>query len=189
MSLNRRWRRTAALLLVFSWPLFFSNSVRAQGYSQDQIKAATLINIVGFIQWPPGAILPAPSPVTFCLLGRGGVSDELERSAPRQEFAGHKIAVRQMKGHQDLNGCHLVFVSAAAEKLQQRLIESARGLPVVLVAEIAGFADKGGTINMGFQNGRITFVINAESTEEARLKINPKLLAAAHIVRSENQKR
>jgi hypothetical protein len=186
MRLNNDGRR-ASLLLLICGILALAPRTSGQGYSQDQIKADALINLVGFMQWPQGTILPAPSPITFCLLGRSATGDELERSAQSKQFGGHKITVNRMKGPQELAGCHLVFLGASAEKLQEKLIESAKGLPIALVAEIPGFARKGGTLNLGLQNTRIIFEINTDSAEQAHLKINPRLLAVASLVRAARQ--
>jgi hypothetical protein len=156
----------------------------AQRYSQEHVNATALINLAGFIEWPRGVIQPPPAPVTFCTLGEGGTVAELERSSHSQKVNLHDIAVRTMQGPQDVAGCHLIFLTAGAAKHQQKVIESAKGLPVALVSEIAGFARKGGTVNFSNVNGRIILDVNQKSAEAANLKINARILMMSTIVRS-----
>jgi len=158
--------------------------VSAQRYSQEHVNATALIHLAGFIEWPRGVIPPPPAPVTFCTLGEGGTAAELERSSHSQKVNLHDIAVRTMQGPEDVAGCHLIFLAAGAVKHQQRVIGAAKGLPVALVSEIAGFARKGGTVNFSNVNGRILLDVNQASAEAANLKINARILMMATIVRS-----
>lgn len=155
-----------------------------QSVSADQLKAVYLFNFAKFVEWP-AEVFPAPdSPINFCVLGRSPAGDELDASIHGKGINTHIIAVRHLHGPEEIKDCHLVFLTASAGKQQRKLLQSARGVPVLLVSEMPGFARSGGEINFLIENGRLIFEVNAGAAEAAHLKISSKLLALAHIVSS-----
>jgi hypothetical protein len=160
----------------------------AQSATEDQVKAAYLFNFAKFIEWPAEAFDKPDAPINFCALGRSPVVDELDSSVGGKSLNGHTIMIKHLHGPEEIKGCHLLFLSASAGKQQQKLLQAASGLPVLLVAETAGFARAGGTINFMMESGRLLFEINIKAAENAHLKISSKLLSLARIV-SPNEER
>jgi hypothetical protein len=162
--------------------------VLAQAATEDQVKAAYVFNFAKFIQWPTEAFATADAPMNFCVLGRSPVVDELDSSMNGKSVNGHAIVVKHLHGPDEIKGCHLIFLAASAGKQQQKLIQTAKGSTVLLVAETPGFAHAGGTINFIMENGRLIFEVNINAAESAHLKINSKLLALARIVSATEEK-
>jgi hypothetical protein len=157
-------------------------SVSAQSATEDQVKAAYLFNFAKFIEWPPEVFDKPDAPMNFCLLGRSPVADEFDSSVRGKSISGHSINIKHLQSPADIKGCHLVFLAASAGKQQQKLVQLAKGTPVLLVAETAGFARAGGTINFIKENDRLVFEVNITAAESSHLKISSKLLALARIV-------
>ena len=65
-----------------------------------------------------------------------------------------------------------------------RVISAVKKWPVLTVADIDGFARRGGTIGFFREKNRIRFEINEESAKKAGLKLNAKLLYLGKIVRN-----
>jgi hypothetical protein len=154
----------------------------AQSVTDDQVKAAYLFNFAKFIEWPADVFNKADAPMNFCSLGRSPVVDELDSSVRGKSINGHTITLKHLQGPEDLKGCHLVFLAASAGKQQQKLLQAAKGMPILLVAEASGFARAGGTINFIMESGRLLFEINIKASESAHLKLSSKLLSLARIV-------
>jgi YfiR/HmsC-like len=173
----------AGLCVAFSAAPAFAQSV-----TDDQVKAAYVFNFAKFIQWPAEVFATADAPMNFCVLGRSPVVDELDSSMNGKSVNGHAIVVKHLHGPDEIKGCHLVFLAASAGKQQQKLIQTAKGSTVLLVAEMPGFAHAGGTINFIMENGRLIFEVNIIAAESAHLKINSKLLALARIVSPTEEK-
>jgi hypothetical protein len=161
---------------------FSAAPVSAQSVTDDQVKAAYIFNFAKFIEWPPQVFTAKESPMNFCVLGRSPVVDELDSSIGGKSVNGHTIMIKHLRGPDEIKDCHLIFLAASAGKQQQKLIEAAKGLPVLLVAETPGFARSGGTINFITESGRLLFEVNINAAESAHLKISSKLLALARIV-------
>jgi hypothetical protein len=156
--------------------------VFAQSATEDQIKAAYLFNFAKFIEWPAEGFDKADAAMNFCTLGRSPVVDELDSAVRGKSIGGHVVIVKHLHGPEEVKGCHLVFLAASAIKQQGRLLQAARGSPILLVGETSGFARAGGSIDFIMENSRLIFEVNNVAAENAHLKISSKLLALARIV-------
>lgn len=182
---NRRIRHieVAILSALLCWAPDATPALAQQSATEDQVKAAFLFNFAKFIEWPAEVFDKADSPMIFCTAGNSPVVDELDSTIQGKTVNGHIIAVRHLREPEEIKGCHLVFLAASAgRQQQQRLLQAAKGSPVLLVAEISGFARAGGAINFLLENGRVIFEVNIRAAESAHLKISSKLLALARIV-------
>jgi hypothetical protein len=186
--LSKFWQKSGKAIALL---LLCGASARpgvAQSATEDQVKAAYLFNFAKFIEWPEGAFAAPDSTLDFCTLGRSPVADELDSSVRGKSINRHTIAVRHLRGPEEIKGCHLVFLAASAGKQQQKLVLAAKGSPVLLVAETSGFAQAGGTINFYNESGRLLFEVNIGAAESAHLKISSKLLSLARIVTASEAK-
>jgi len=173
----------ALLFLALAAPSFGAQSV-----SEDQVKAAYLFNFAKFIEWPPEAFSAANAPMNFCTLGHSPVVDEIDASVRGKNIGDHTIAVKHLHSVEEMKDCQLIFVASVANKQQQKLIQAAKGTPVLLVAEIPGFSRAGGTINFIMEDGRLLFEINLQAAASAHLKISSKLLTMARITSQDEVK-
>jgi hypothetical protein len=172
------------LLLGACWPV----PAAAQSVSEDQLKAVYMFNFAKFVDWPAETLRTADAPMNFCVLGRSPASDELDVSIRGKAVNAHIIAVRHLRGPEEIKDCHLVFLAASAGKQNLKLLQAARGLPVLLVSESPGFAKAGGAIDFLIEDGKVIFEVNQNAAETAHLKISSKLLALARIVSSTDER-
>jgi hypothetical protein len=186
--LSRVWQRSGKAIALLLLCGASAVPAVAQSATEDQVKAAYLFNFAKFIEWPAETFAAADSALNFCTLGRSPVVDELDSSVRGKSINRHTIAVRHLRGPEEMQGCHLVFLAASAGKQQQKLVLAAKGSPVLLVAEISGFAQAGGTINFYSEAGRLLFEVNIGAAESAHLKVSSKLLALARIVSASDAK-
>ena len=162
---------------------------QAQSATEDQIKAAYVLNFARFVDWPQEAFKGEPG-FNFCALGRSRVADELAADIQGKNINGRMSAFRYLNNLDDSRNCHVIFVSGNAAKQQQKLLEIQRGRPVLIVGEFPGFAQAGGTMDFIVENGKVMFEVNLAAADEAHLKLSSKLLALAKILSlaSEKQK-
>ena len=180
--LTNRWR-LVMLLALMAWPLNWTNSgLFAQATSDDQIKAAYLFNFAKLVEWPASAHSSSDSPLTFCLLGRSRVADELESSVGDNKIGGRPLRIRNLQNGDELGGCHMLFIAGSASRQQDRVIQQAKGKPLLLVGETPGFTNLGGTIGFLQEGGRVGFEVNLAASEQAGLKISARLLSIARSV-------
>ncbi|HEY3768218.1 MAG TPA: YfiR family protein [Candidatus Angelobacter sp.] len=186
--MSKLWQTSGKAIALLLLGGALARPAVAQSATEDQVKAAYLFNFAKFIEWPPEAFETADSALNFCTLGRSPVVDELDSSMLGKSINRHAIAVRHLRGPEDIKGCHLVFLAASAVKQQQKLVLAAKGSPMLLVAETPGFAQAGGTINFYSEAGRLLFEVNISAAENAHLKVSSKLLSLARIVTASEAK-
>jgi len=160
---------------------------QAQSATEDQIKAAYVLNFASFVDWPSEAFTGEPG-FNFCALGRSRVADELNADIQGKKINGRVSAFRYLKNPDDSHNCHVVFVSGNSAKQQQKLLDIQSGRPTLLVGEFPGFAQAGGTMDFIVENGKVMFEVNLVAANEAHLKLSSKLLSLARILPRSSEK-
>lgn len=165
-----RWRFLALGLMSFC----FASSASSQELSEYQLKAAFLYNFAVFTEWPPqvGSVL------NLCVYGRDPFGVEIDRL--NGKAAGTRtLAVHGKTGAAALQACQIVFIGSADIDQLPRLLESLRGVPVLVVADSPGAARQGAALNMRLAQGRVTFEANLVAARGAGLKLSARMLNLA----------
>ena len=162
-----------------SWPPVRAESAAHREYL---IKAAFLYNFAKFIDWPAEAFPNDRTPLTLCIFGEDPFGVALE-SIKGKTVKGRKLVIQHSTRVEDLEQCHILFVSASEEKRLRPILSGLRGKTILTVSDMNGFARRGGIINLVTEKSKIRFEVNVEVTELAGLKISSKLLKLAKIVR------
>lgn len=148
-----------------------------------KIKTAFLFNFAKFVDWPSdqangfseeftiGIIAPPKLITTAQLLQNKSVK-------------GSRVKLLVFESLEELTPCHILFVGYNQDELLRTVIARFKTLPVLTVADVPGFAGRGGVINFITVDNTIRFEINPEVAEEKHLKISSKLLNLARIVTS-----
>lgn len=168
--------------------LLFAPRTWAQSVSVDEVKTAYLFNFAKFVEWPADSLPSAASPLNFCTLGRSIAADGLDAFVRGRSVNGHAIVVRHLHEPEELKDCHILFLSGSAEKQQKKVLQEAKGLPVLLVSDSPGFARSGGAVEFVLESGKLAFEINLGAADAARIKINSKLLALGRGISSREER-
>lgn len=150
-----------------------------------QIKAACLLNFVQFIEWPASAFAESGSPITVGVLGNDPFGQALEQTFQDETVQGRKLVVKRSRQVEDLNTCHLVFISKSEQDRLPGTLTGLNDARIVTVGEMEGFASRGGIINFFMENNKVRFEINAEAAQRKGLKISSQLLKRAKTVGSD----
>jgi hypothetical protein len=181
------------LLPVLVWMLALAGNVqRAHPQPEEAgepnreyaIKAAYLYQFGRYVQWPAKSFSGDSDPLVIGVLGVDPFGGILEEIARTKRIEGRPIAVRRFASMAEYTPCHILFVNASVSPEQKAAaIDRAQKMPVLLVGEEPGFAERGGTVNFFLDENKIRFEINIEIAKQDQLKISSKLLSLARIVR------
>ena len=147
-----------------------------------QVKAAFLFNFAQFVEWPAKEFSDANSPLVIGILGNdpfGAILDEMVRG---EKVKGHPLIVQRYRQVEEIQNCHVLFVSPSESSQVEKILERLKGRSVLTVSDIDGFAQKGGIIRLVTDKGKIRFRVNLEAAKTADVTISSKLLKAAEIV-------
>lgn len=157
------------------------DSAKASASREHRIKAAILYNFAKFTAWPVEAFADAKAPLRLCVLGDDSFDGALTALEGRT-VKNRPIVTSRPASAQSLEQCHLLFVGASQAKRLGTIIESLRGMPVLVVGDTPHFARSGGIIRLETVDNRVRFEINVEAAHHAKLKLDSRLLRLGRIV-------
>ena len=150
--------------------------------TEYQVKAAYLYNFPRFIEWPSSVHWDDQASITLCILGEDPFGGALE-PAQGKIVKGRKMVIKHCAKLDQLDKCHLLFVSRSEEKNLPEILAKIKNWNTLTVSDMEGFAQSGGVINFVTVEKKIRFEINLDAAERADLKISSKLLRLAKIVK------
>jgi len=164
-----------------------------------QLKAVFLYNFVKFVDWPIESFADADEPIIIGILGNDPFGVIIDQTIKDKTVKGRKMIVKRSENIEDLGSpsarrgeekevCHILFISSSEERHLPTIIETLKDSSVLTVGEMRQFAQRGGMINFVIKENKISFEINVDAAERAKLKISSKLLKLAIIVRDKRHK-
>ncbi len=172
----------AACAMLVNTPHAHAESRLSREY---QIKAAFLYNFVKFVEWPAEAFADASDPIIFAVLGEDPFGDILEQTVKDKILNNRRLVIKRIKKFekgQDLDDCHILFISTSEERLLEKIVETLKDSSVLTVGEMKRFAQRGGIINFTTKKNKVRFEINVEAAKRATLRISSRLLDLAKVV-------
>src|SRR6267378_1369886 len=116
--------------------------------SEYLIKAGFIYNFANLVQWPSNAFAQPNSPIVIGILGEDPFGTILDRVLEGKKVNGRVFLVKRLKSVTDLKECHIVFVSSSEMAHLAEAIHLVKGMPILTIGEIPGFARRGGIINL-----------------------------------------
>ena len=179
-------RATISTLLVLLLMLLSSTTSLPQTLTEYQIKAGFFFNFTRFVEWPENAFATPTSPIVACVVGDTSMTDLLSDVVAGKVVNGRAVSIIRLKPTDDLHRCHLVFISAAAERHTAEILADVNKTNTLTVGETAGFAKAGGMINFSIENNNVKLEMNLDAATHAGLKVNSKLIAVSRLFSSDS---
>lgn len=144
-----------------------------------RIKAAFLYNFAVLTEWPARAFDSPKQPLTIGVLGKDPFGRILEETMRGKTIHGRKIAIARYKTVEQIEHCHLLFISSSEGKQVEEILALLARQPILTVSEIDRFNYKGGVIWLQKEKDEIKFRIRRAVANKAELKLSSRLLALA----------
>lgn len=147
-----------------------------------EVKAVFLFNFTKFVQWPPEAF-PAPrSPIVIGVLGSDPFGRALEQAVAGETVDGRPIEIKRFKSLETLGSSHVLYISASQEERVPEILLRLGRSGTLTVADIDGFAARGGAVQFRTEAGRLRFEINRDAADRAGLRVSSRVLGLASAV-------
>lgn len=157
-------------------------SVDAQRSSEQDVKAAFLVNFAIFTEWPAATFADAAEPIVIGVAGDETLRRTIDHIARGKLFAGRALKTRKVNGANDVAHIHLLFIGSLTGFRAADILKALNGLPVLTVGDATGFCAEGGMIAFLLERDRLRFEIRFDATEHAGLKVSSRVLALATTV-------
>jgi len=172
------WVLPFAVLLV-AGPGLAAQAARASEYD---VKAVFLFNFAQFVDWPAEAFPHSDTPLVIGVLGDDPFGGVLDQTVGDERLGGRPFQVRRFHSVDEIETCHILFVSRPEGDRPQNILAGLRNRPILTVSDADGFAERGGMIRFVTERGRIRLQLNLAAAEAAHLTISSKLLRVAEVV-------
>jgi TonB family protein len=151
-----------------------------QNATEDQVKAAYLLNFAKLAEWSHQALPDGPSPLVIGV--SGGEEDFLKllnATVAGKTVGTHVLIVKPVSSDQDMKSCQIVFFRGSEGKHAQGVIEGVAKAGVLFVGEHESFLRQGGMINLFLDRGSVRFEVNSDALDRAQIHFSSKILALA----------
>jgi len=159
-------------------------SAQLRVVKEYQLKSVFLFNFAQFVDWPADAFADAQSPLVIGVLGDDPFGSFLDETVRGERVNGRALIVRRYKKLEDVNDCHILFISSSVGDRLPATLAKLKGRHVLTVGDTPNFAVDGGMIRFVNDKNRIRLSINLDAAKEAGVTISSKLLRPAEIVTS-----
>ena len=178
----------ALLNLLFFFPvhLISSKATAQETVSRAYvIKAGFIYNFTRFVKWPPASnSSEGNSEFNTCVVGDNPFGAILNRLEEKHRFKEHPLKIKLDVSQDDLQGCHILFVSFSERFNVEHIVEQTNGFPILTVGDTEGFAERGIDINLLVVENKVKFQINKQCLDAKGFKVSSELLDLATIVRA-----
>jgi hypothetical protein len=162
-------------------PLFAQSA--SDDYSDEQIKAALLLNFVRKTEWPKVAGELSARPITIGVLGSPKVATFLRQLASGSTAPGRgsdvsaalQIRVVELRQEDDPTTCLAVYFNQN-DKQSKAILARMANTPVLTVGEGRAFTDGGGIFGFERIKRKIRYWFSRDAMGRSGLKISPDVI-------------
>lgn len=150
------------------------------------LKSAYIVNFIRFTEWPQRSGLSAESSSTLEIVGDEDLFEVMHSFARQNAGKAIRLSVDMCNTIPCLKKAAAVFLGKSTVGLASKL-EALKGLPVLTISDMPGFASQGGMIEIKYQNEKLTFIVNRDAVARAGLYISAQLLQLGEVVESDRE--
>lgn len=140
------------------------------------MKAAYVYNFAQLAEWPSSVGNDKASPFSVCVSGTDDWGGSMELLQGKT-IDGRALDVRRVATSDEVRQCQVLFIAEGDGRRGERLIDGARGQPILTVTDDGRIRDAMLTISSEKQ--RLVFEVNLEMVRGAQLRLSSKLLRLA----------
>lgn len=179
---SRRLPRAIASGLLLGLACCFVATGRARtSPTEYQVKAVFLLNFAQFTSWPDAA-LAAGAPLVIGVLGDDPFGAHLDQVVQAETVDSHPVQVRRFHRVEEIERCHILFVSASESSRLERIVAFLRGRAVLTVSDADEAARRGAMIRFLTEQKRIKLRVNLGAVRDSGLTLSSKLLRSVEVV-------
>lgn len=157
-------------------------SAQTTASAEYQLKAVFLFNFAQFVEWPARAFRDPKAPLVIGVLGEDPFGAYLDDLVSGEKIGDRPLVVRRYKRAEDLNECHIVFISRSEARNLENIIARLRDRSLLTVSDVDTFTRRGGMVRFVMEDGKIRLRINVEAAKACELTISSKILRPGTIV-------
>jgi hypothetical protein len=154
--------------------------------TDTEVKAAYVFNLARFVNWPADAFEAPQSPFVFAVLGDDIMLEVLRDVVRGKTVRGRPVVVEECQRARDLRA-HVLFIGSRESFVLPRLLRELDDRPILTVADMEDFAERGGMVSFLLERQRVRFDVNNVQARHSGLEISSEVLKIARRVVPEDE--
>ncbi|MBS1875117.1 MAG: YfiR family protein [Acidobacteria bacterium] len=175
--------RRLEALLVLSLCLTLLQAEDHGGADEYEIKAAMLLNLTKFVQWPAAKLGDASGPFVIGVLGRDPFGRDLDQQVAGKTVNGHPVVVQRLNGTARAEACHILFITRGERRRLEELGSSLAHASVLTVGDGDRFAEAGSVVGLVLRGDRVQLEVNLAAAQRNGLTVSSRLLKLANVIK------
>jgi len=149
---------------------------------EDEIRAAMVLHLMLFVDWPASKMDSAHPQFVVCVLGADPIRPVLESVFRDKIVASKPVVVERHSANDKLDGCHVLYVGFNARKDFLRQVPALQQSSVLTISERSNTMDAGQVIGFPIEEEHVKIEVNLQSAQLSKLTISSRLLHLATLV-------
>lgn len=162
--------RRVVLALVLTLAVLAPQRAQSSGRDEYQQKASLICNFLRQCKWPERRFASPSSPFIIGIQGADTIGDYLRENTQGRLIQGRSVQIRRITSRQELEVCHLVFVSRSERDRLRSILGETRRENVLTVGECDNFLASGGVIQFVNFGGQVRYRISLEAARRERIE-------------------
>jgi len=179
--------RFAVLAICVLFVRSVPSAAQQDSAGEYELKAAMLLNLIQFADWPSSTYSDSRAPTVLCILGWDPFGRSLTSQVAQKFVDGRPVQIRHLKDIDSPPACHVLYISSSERKSVVQVLSDLKGSSVLTVGEMGQFAARGGIVQFTLDDKRLVLEINLDAANRADVKISSRLLAISRIVKDEKR--
>jgi len=163
------------------WMTSMPAPAQAGTASEDALRAAMLLNMTRFIEWPTRKLDVDHGQTVLCILGADPIGPSVDRIVQSQADGGKPVQVRHLASLDAAAGCHVLYVSLGERKHVERSLPALVDAGVLTVGESSNSNTPAQLIGLPLVDDHIHIEVNLPQAQRAGFTISSKLLRLATV--------
>ncbi len=169
--------------LILGLTLIASTGLAWAEYTENEIKAAFILNFAKYVDWPADSLSETPGKLTLCIVGKRDALFDTLTTMEGKIVNNLSLRVRAADRNDNLTRCQLLVLAESEAEHFERILKPLVGTPVLTVNGSDRFLDAGGIISLIVENNKVRFDINLSATRRNKIVMSSNLLKLARKVR------
>ena len=180
--LKRRVSLPISGLTVFLFCLVCAPVIWGQhSFRMEDLEAAMLERITGFIQWPSQTHADGQEFV-ITILGGAAIAPRLTYLYEQRRAQGFASRIHQIATRAEIGTTHVLFIGTEFAKELEAILAMIGGNATLTVGNTPGFGKRGVAVNLIRDKARVRFEVNRKALDQAGLRASYRLLDLAKLV-------
>jgi hypothetical protein len=144
-------------------------------FTENEIKAAYLLNFLNFVEWPDK---DKQETVAICFLGENPLEEAMAPILGTTVY-NKTLVINTLTEHTPLDSftdCRILYISGTPPNTRYSdIVAALQDYPILTISDSDGFIERGGMINLVSVGDNIKFEINTFSTQRVGIELRARL--------------